>query len=236
MGCSGASSLIAFWCAGLALDVLGTLRAGEGGGFRVSPDHFAERYALFIIIALGESIVAIGSGLADHTRDAAFALSLAVAFVGVAAIWWAYFDFTAAVMTRTLRNQTPEQRGPMARDIFTLCHYPIVLGIIFFAVAAKKTVAHPGEPLTGAGRFALGAGIGFFLLGFALARYRVLKRIAWERVAAACAAIAAVVVLPNAPGLALMAIVVACLVAGLVAETMRIREFRAAVRSGPTQH
>ncbi len=235
-GLLGGKLLIAFWCAGLALDVLGTLRAGEGRGFRVSPDHFAERYALFIIIALGESIVAIGSGLVDHTRDAAFALSLAVAFVGVAAIWWAYFDFTAAVMTRTLRRQTPEQRGPMARDIFTLCHYPIVLGIIFFAVAAKKTVAHPGDPLTGAGRFALGAGLAFFLIGFALARYRVLKRIAWERVAAAGAALAAVVLLPDAPGLALMAIVVSCLVAGLVAETIRIREFRAEVRSGPTQH
>jgi low temperature requirement protein LtrA len=191
---------------------------------------------LFIIIALGESIVAIGSGLADHTRDAAFALSLAVAFVGVAAIWWAYFDFTAAVMARTLRNQSPERRGLIARDVFTLCHYPIVLGIIFFAVAAKKTVAQPGEPLTGAGRFALGAGIAFFLVGFALARYRVLKRIAWERIAAATAALAAVAALSDAPGLGLMAIVVACLVAGLVAETIRIREFRAEVRSGRTQH
>jgi low temperature requirement protein LtrA len=232
----GGRLLIAFWCAGLALDVLGTLRAGEGAGFRVSPDHFAERYALFIIIALGESIVAIGSGLADHTRDAAFALSLAVAFVGVAAIWWAYFDFTAAVMARTLRNQSPERRGLIARDVFTLCHYPIVLGIIFFAVAAKKTVAHPGEPLTGAGRFALGAGLALFLVGFALARYRVLRRVAWERLAAATAGIVAVATLPNAPGLGLMTIVVGCLVAGLVAETVRIREFRAEVRSGPTQH
>jgi low temperature requirement protein LtrA len=232
----GGDALIAFWCAGLALDVFGTLRAGEGAGFRVSPDHFAERYALFIIIALGESIVAIGSGLVGHTRDAAFALSLAVAFAGVAAIWWAYFDFTAAVMARTLRNQSPERRGPMARDIFTFCHYPIVLGIIFFAVAAKKTVAQPGEPLSGAGRFALGAGIALFLVGFALARYRVLKRIAWERVAAATAALAAVAALPDAPGLGLLALVVGCVVTGLVAETARIREFRAEVRSGPTQH
>ncbi|MBA3384155.1 MAG: low temperature requirement protein A [Actinobacteria bacterium] len=224
----GGQLLIAFWCAGLAIDVLGALRAGDNAGFRVSPEHFAERYALFIIIALGESIVAIGTGgLTANTRDAAFALALAVAFVGVAAVWWAYFDFTAAVLARTLRNQSPERRGTLARDIFTLCHYPIVLGIIFFAVAAKKTVAEPGEPLTTAGRFALGAGIGFFLVGFALARYRVIRRIAWERVAAA---------LPDAPGLGLMAIVVGCLVAGLVAETVRIREFRAEVRAGPTQH
>jgi low temperature requirement protein LtrA len=139
-------------------------------------------------------------------------------------------------MARTLRNQSEERRGPMARDVFTLCHYPIVLGIIFFAVAAKKTVAHPGDPLTGAGRFALGAGIALFLIGFALARYRVLRRIAWERVAAATAALVAVAALPDVGGLALLAIVVGCLVAGLVAETIRIREFRAEVRSGPTQH
>jgi len=231
----GGRLLIAFWCAGLAVDVLGTLRAGEGAGFRVSPDHFAERYALFIIIALGESIVAIGSGLADHTRDAAFALSLAVAFVGVAAIWWAYFDFTAAVLARVLRNRPAEQRGPLARDVFTLCHYPIVLGIIFFAVAAKKTVAHPGDP-TGPGRFALAAGIGFFLIGFALGRYRIIRHVSWERGAAATATIVAVAALPDAPSLGLMAIAVGCLVAGLVAETIRMRDFRAEVRSGPTQH
>jgi low temperature requirement protein LtrA len=232
----GGRLLIAFWCAGLAIDVLGTLRAGEGAGFRVSPEHFAERYALFIIIALGESIVAIGSGLADHTRDAAFALSLAVAFVGVAAIWWAYFDFTAAVLARVLRNLPPERRGPLARDVFTLCHYPTVLGIIFFAVAAKKTVAHPGDPLTSAGRFALAAGIGFFLIGFALGRYRIIRHLSWERVGAAAATIVAVAALPDAPGLGLMAIVDGLLVAGLVAETIRMREFRAEVRSGPTQH
>jgi low temperature requirement protein LtrA len=232
----GGRPQIAFWCAGLAIDVLGTLRAGEGAGFRVSPDHFAERYALFIIIALGESIVAIGSGLADHTRDAAFALSLGVAFVGVAAIWWAYFDFTAAVLTRVLRNQPPERRGPLARDVFTLGHYPTVLGIIFFAVAAKKTVAEPGEPLTSAGRFALAAGIGSFLIGFALARYRIIRHVSWERVGAATAAIVAVAALPDAPSLGLMAIVVGCVVIGLVVEAIRMRDFRAEVRSGPTQH
>src|SRR5688500_5078285 len=174
-GLLGGRLLIAFWCAGLALDILGTLRAGEGAGFRVSPDHFAERYGLFTIIALGESLVAIGLGLADHTRAAAFALSLAVPFAGVAAIWWAYFDFTAAVMARTLRNQSDEQRGPMARDVFTLCHYPIVFGIIFFAVAAKKTVTSPVEPLTGAGRLSLRAGIALFLSAIALSRYCVLR-------------------------------------------------------------
>jgi low temperature requirement protein LtrA len=227
---------VALWVAAIAIDVGGALRMGAGAGFRISPAHFAERYGLFIIIALGESIVAVGSGLADHPEDLAFAAALAVAFLGVAAIWWAYFDFTAAVLARALARRPPEVRGPLARDIFTICHYPMVLGIILFAVAAKKTVAAPGEPLSGAGRFALGAGLAVFLLGFAAGRYRVVRHVAYERLATAAACALAVVLLPDVDGLALMAIVVGCLVAGLTWETVHLRTFRAEVRAGPTQN
>ena len=227
---------VALWTAAIVIDVTGALRIGPDTGFRVSPRHFAERYALFIIIALGESIVAVGAGLAGETRNAAFATALAVAFVGVAAIWWAYFDFTAAVLERALARHPAEVRGPLARDVFTLCHFPMVLGIIFFAVAAKKTVAAPGEPLSGAGRFALGAGVALFLLGFALGRYRVIRHVAYERLAAAAAAIVVVVALPDVEGLALMAIVVGVLVVGLAWETVHLRTFRAEVRAGPTQN
>jgi len=227
---------VVLWLAAVAIDVAGTLRQGPDSGFRISPGHFAERYALFIIIALGESIVAVGTGLAGHTKDAAFAGALAVAFVGVAAIWWAYFDFTAAVLARVLASRPPEQRGPLARDVFTLCHYPIVLGIILFAVAAKKTVANPTEPLSGAGRFALAGGIAMFLIGFALGRYRIVRHVAYERVGAAVAGIVAVLVFPDVDALALMAIVVGILVAGLASEAVHLRTFRAEVRSGPTQN
>jgi low temperature requirement protein LtrA len=235
-GFTDESVRVVLWTVAVVIDVAGTLRQGEGAGFRVSPAHFAERYALFIIIALGESIVAVGTGLAGHTKDAAFAGALAVSFVGVAAIWWAYFDFTAAVLARVLASRPEEVRGPLARDVFTLCHYPIVLGIIFFAVAAKKTVAHPTEPLSGAGRFALAGGIAMFLIGFALGRYRIVRHVSYERVTAAIAAIAVVVALPDLDGLVLMAIVVGILVAGLAWEAAHLRTFRAEVRAGPTQN
>jgi low temperature requirement protein LtrA len=227
---------VALWVASIVIDVTGALRMGPDAGFRISPAHFAERYALFVIIALGESIVAVGTGLSGHAEDIAFAGALAVAFVGVAAIWWAYFDFTAAVLARVLANRPPEVRGPLARDVFTLSHYPMVLGIIFFAVAAKKTVAAPGEPLSGAGRFALGAGLAVFLLGFAAGRFRIVRHVAYERLAAAGACVVAVVAFADLDGLALMAIVVGCLVAGLTWETVHLRTFRAEVRAGPTQN
>jgi low temperature requirement protein LtrA len=220
-----------FWLVALAIDVGGTLTVG-GAGFRVSPSHFAERYALFIIIALGESIVAIGVGAAGVERDADFAAAVAIAFLGVAALWWAYFDFVAGAVVRALRRASIAVRGPLARDLFTLFHYPIVLGIVLFAVAAKKTVEHAEDPLGAAGRFALGAGVSSFLLGFALGRYRVLRRIAWERLAAGVAAGLAVVVLADLAAAALMAVVVAILALALAVEAVRLRELRTAVRSG----
>ena len=144
------------------------------------PSHFAERFALIVIIALGESIVAIGIGTSGLERNLTFAISVVVALAGVATLWWTYFDFTAVAAERSSRRTPPEKRGPMARDVFTFFHYPVVLGIILHAVAAKKTLEHPSDPLSDAGRWALGLGFAFFLLGLALARL-ALRRVSWER-------------------------------------------------------
>ena len=196
------------WLLSLAIDVVGTLTVSRAD-WRVSPSHFAERFALIVIIALGESIVAIGVATSHLERDATFALSVVVAFVGVAALWWSYFDFTALAAERSLRRASAGVRASLARDVFTYFHYPIVLGIILYAVAAKTTLEEPLEPLPRAGRWALGLGVALFLLGFALARFRVIRRVAWERVLAAGAAILAGVVLRGVDAIVVLAVVIA---------------------------
>jgi low temperature requirement protein LtrA len=218
------------WLASLAIDVAGTLTVARAG-FRVSPAHFAERYALIVIIALGESIVAIGIGTANLERDLTFAAAVAIAFAGVAALWWAYFDFTATAAERSLRRASAEARGPLARDVFTFFHYPIVFGIILYAVAAKKTLAGPSEPLSEAGRWALGLGVAFFLSGFVLARYRVVRRIAWERITAGSAALVLAVLLDGTDALVTLGIVIAILVVSIGVESARLREIRASLRA-----
>jgi low temperature requirement protein LtrA len=215
------------WTASLAIDVLGTLFAR---GFHVSAAHFAERYALIVIIALGESIVAIGVGALALERDALFALAVAVSFSGAAAAWWAYFDISQVAAARVLRTASEETRGRLARDMYTFFHYPHVLGIIFLAVAAKKTLDAPGEPLSDGGRAALALGISLFLLGFALSRYRIIRRIAWERIGAALAVVVAVLLLEDADALALLALTVLALVGALAAEAFRLRGVRARLR------
>jgi len=219
------------WLTSLAIDVVGALTVARAG-FRVSSSHFAERYALIVIIALGESIVAIGIGTASLERDWTFAAAVAIAFAGVAVLWWTYFDFTVTAVARSLRRASPEARGPLARDVFTFFHYPIVFGIILYAVAAKKTLSEPSEPLSEAGRWALGLGFAFFLLGFVLARYRAIRRVAWERLAAATAALLAAATLGGVDALATLGVVIAIVAVAVGIEAARLREIRASVRTG----
>jgi low temperature requirement protein LtrA len=219
------------WILSLAIDVVGTLFAGASGGFRVSPSHFAERYALIVIIALGESIVAIGLAAEVLTEDSVYALAVAVAFAGAAAAWWAYFDFVQVAAQHVLVRTDAAVRGTLARDAYTFFHYPIVLGIVFLAVAAKKTLSEPTEPLSDGGRAALALGFACFMLGFVLIRLRVIRRVAWERVAAAIVVGALVVLLDDADAIVLLTLSVVVLVVALAAETFRIREVRARMRS-----
>ena len=187
---------------------------------------------MIVIIALGESIVAIGIGTSGLERDATFALSVVVAFVGVVALWWAYFDFTAAGVERSLRRADPRVRGPLARDLFTFFHYPVVLGIILYAVAAKKTLEHPTDPLSRAGRWALGLGVAVFLLGLVALRLRGVRSIAWERLAAGGIALVVALALDETDAIVTLGAVIGVVVLSAAIETVRLREVRGAIRAG----
>jgi low temperature requirement protein LtrA len=220
------------WIVSLAIDVAGTLFAARAsdGEFRVAPAHFAERYALIVIIALGESIVAIGLAAEGLPENRVYAFAVGVAFAGAAAAWWAYFDFVQIAAEHALTRADHTLRGPLARDAYTFFHYPIVLGIIFLAVAAKKTLSAPSDPLSDGGRAALGLGFGLFLLGFVLIRYRVIRHLAWERIGAALSIVVFVLLLDDTDAVVLMTLSVVVLAAALAIEAFRLRDARARVR------
>jgi low temperature requirement protein LtrA len=215
------------WVASLVIDVVGTLFAARSAsGWQIAASHFAERFGLVIIIALGESIVAIGLAADSLAENTEFAVAVAVSFAGAAVAWWAYFDFVQLAAERALHRAHEDVRGPLARDVYTYFHYPIVLGIIFLAVASKKTLAAPSEPLSDGGRAALGLGMGLFVLGFVLIRLRVIRRLAWERTAGAVLVILVVLVFEDADALLLLTLSVAALAASLAVEGVRLREAR----------
>jgi low temperature requirement protein LtrA len=215
----------ALWMAAAAVDIAGALNV-RNEGFRVSASHFAERYGLFMIIALGESIVAIGVGAGETPRDAVFAVTVVVAFTIVALLWWAYFDFLALAAERTLTRVPIARRGPVARDIFSFFHFPYVLGIVFLAVAAKKALQHPAEPLSAAGRWALAIGVAVYMLGTVAARLRAIRRLAWERALGAVASIVLVAALPRLDAVWLLTVTALILAAVVGVESARLRELR----------
>jgi low temperature requirement protein LtrA len=220
----------ALWAGALAVDYLGPLRGAEG--WRFHPSHFAERHGLIIIIALGESIVAIGLGAADTPLDggviAAAVLGLAVS----AALWWAYFDVVALVAERKLREATGVARNRMARDSYSYLHLPMVGGIVLIALGAKKTLAHVGDPLELVPAAALFGGTALYFLGHVAFRLRNVGTVSYRRLVVAGLCVALIPAATEVPALAAVGVLTA-LTVGLVAyEAIRYRAARHHVRHG----
>jgi len=176
--------VVVLWLAGGSLDLVAAANAGRGT-WAVDAHHFAERNGLFIIVALGESIVGIGLSAAGVERDAVHVAAIVVGFAIASGLWWAYFHRAAPTMEDALATATGQERGRIARDAYSLLHFPLVVGIVFFAVAAEEIITHPVEPLGGFGRLALSLGVSLALLGIAAAVYRVSGRVPTIRLATA---------------------------------------------------
>ena len=171
------SARAALWVAALAIDFGGPFVFGVRG-FRVSAGHFAERFSLIVIIALGESIVAIGAGI-EGDLDAGILVASALGLVVACALWWAYFDVVALVSESRFRQAAEDDRLRMARDSYSYLHLPIVAGIVLVALGVKKTLAHVDEPLATVPCVALFGGVALYYaghLGFRLRNTRTLNR------------------------------------------------------------
>jgi low temperature requirement protein LtrA len=179
----------AIWIAALAIGFLGPLFGGVAG-WRLAPAHFVERHGLIVIIAIGESLVAIGIG-ARSTDLGIGVIVAALLGLGVATSFWlAYFDFFPARAQQLLAERRGADRIALARDAYSYLHLPMVAGIVLFAFAMKVTLAHVGRELGTIPAFALCAGPAVYLLAFVVLRLRVSRRLGRGRIVAAVACIA----------------------------------------------
>jgi low temperature requirement protein LtrA len=172
------------WTIAAVVDVVSALRAGSAGEWSIHPVHFAERHALFVIISLGEVLIAAGAAATDIGLDRATTIALVVAVSVACVLWWTYFAFIPNVSEHTLREAKGAQRGALARDLFTFGHFPIAFGIILYAVVVKHLVPHPTGHLAAADRWLLACAGGSFIVGLLGIQFRVVRRLAPERVAA----------------------------------------------------
>jgi low temperature requirement protein LtrA len=222
----------ALWVVALAVDYGGPLVFGVSG-FHISASHFIERFALIIIIALGESIVAIGVGAAGLGLDIGLMTAAALGIVIACALWWAYFDWMAIHAERVFRDTEGDERTRMARDAFSYIHLAMVAGIILVALGIKKTVQHVGEPLETVPTFALLGGIALYFLGQVAFRLRLHSGLGRGRLTAAAVSLALIpVALEVEDALGALAIAAGVCAALIAYEVIRYAEGRATLRAG----
>jgi low temperature requirement protein LtrA len=228
----------ALWLAALAVDYGAPLVTfWVPGRARVAPEawqvetaHFAERFQLFIIIALGESVVITGATTSELELDAARMTAFGLAFLGTAALWWLYFNYVARIAQRRL--ELAENRTTLARDAYTYLHVLMVAGVIVSAVGDELVIAHPTEELPGREIAAVVAGPALYLLAHAIFRLRMAGSLSWKRLAGALGCVAAGFVGTFAPALVVAALVVAVLAAVIGAE--HVSGARRAARGEPS--
>ena len=218
----------ALWAIALTIDYLGG--AFSSGGWRVSPRHFAERHGLVIIIALGESIVAIGVGARGEPIDAGVVAAALLGIAIVAALWWAYFDVVAIVAERKLYDLTGVAQASLARDAYSYLHLPMVAGIVVLALALKSTLAHFGDDLDSVTATALCVGPAIYLLAHDAMRFRTSRTYNGRRMLSVAALLALIPLALSAPALAALAAVTAVCWALVAWEALRYTETRARIR------
>jgi low temperature requirement protein LtrA len=220
----------ALWAAAIGIDLSVSLVGGVGG-FRVHAAHFAERFALIIIIALGESIVAIGVGASGLALGTGVVLAAVLGVALAAALWWAYFDLVMLVAERRLSAARGAERARLARDAYPYLHLPLVAGIIFVALGIKQTMAHVGDPLGTIPAVALCGGVALYLLGHNAFRLREVGSVSVPRLVVTVLCCALIPVAVSIPSLIILAILAGLMCALATFETMRSREFRRELRA-----
>ena len=221
---------IGLWVLALALEYGGVLYGGMEG-WRVSPAHFAERYGLIIIIALGESIVAIGVAASAIGLDAEVTAAVVLATGIAAALWWAYFDVVAIMAERKLTELTGSARNAMARDSYSYLHLPMVAGIVLFAVGVKKAIGDIDEPLATVPAIGLFGGAALYLAAHIAFRYRNLRTVAKRRVAAVLVLLALIPVGLEVDPLVSLGLVFAVCAGMVTYDAIRFRDARSRIRT-----
>ena len=163
-----------YWLLGLAilLDIVAASVGGQLEGWNLHPEHFVERHGLFVIIALGETLIVAASGVIGATWTSEL-LAITVLVVAITCgLWWSYFTRAKPELDRALESCPETRRPAMARDAFSLAHFPMICGVIAYAVAVEQAVGHPLEPLAFEARVSLAAGVVLFIGAMAFAMWR----------------------------------------------------------------
>ena len=236
---SGEAQLL-LWGAAIVADYGGTLAIGSRGWRLNSASHFAERHGLIVIVALGESIVAIGVGVTALPISWPIIVAATLGLSVSASLWWVYFDTSALLGEHALARARGEHRVAMARTAFTYLHLPMMGGIVLLALELTKVLDYVGstehhtlsDPLKGAPLWAMYGGVALYLLAMVAFSYRCYRNLKMFRLVAAAVLLALVPLAASLPALATLGVLAAVLIALNVVEMIVFAEDRRALRHG----
>jgi low temperature requirement protein LtrA len=189
--------------------------------WQIEGAHFGERFQLFVIIALGESVVLAGATASETGLSVDVVAALLLAFLSSTALWWLYFGQVAGTVLERIRAATADERGQMGRDIYTYLHLPIIAGIVLVAVGDDLVIAHPRDDLHDAGALVALGGPALFLGGLMACAARLGQAQTLPRMVAVVALLAAVPLAARADGLVVAALLTALLAVLVAAEQSR---------------
>ncbi|MFE3754274.1 low temperature requirement protein A [Nocardia tengchongensis] len=235
---TGAAQL-GLWLAALVWDMGWTFFAGNEWRL-YSPSHFAERYGLIVIIALGESIVSIGVGVAGLPISWSITVGSMLGLGVAGLLWWAYFDVAALVVERAMHHAGGERRIQIARNCYTFWHFPMIAGIVSMALGLKKVLNYVGgaqghslsDQLHGIPLFALYGGVVAYLVALVGFRHYATGKVLVPRLVTAVVLLALLPLASALPALAALGILCAVLLALIVFEVVRYAQPRDLIRHG----
>jgi low temperature requirement protein LtrA len=219
------------WALAVVLDAGGPYLFGADG-WKLVPGHFAERHGAIVIIALGESIVALGVG-AKVSLDAGIVAAALLGVAVAATLWWLYFDVVAIAAERRLtRAEDGREQNELARDSYSYLHFPMVAGIALIAVGLKETLEHVGRPLALVPAAALLGGAAVYLLAHVAFRLRNMRSLNRRRLLCGVLLLALVpaAAAVEPPSLLTLAVLAAILIALISYEALRFADARDRIR------
>ena len=219
----------ALWTVAIVIDFAAPLLAGTSG-WRIDASHFAERHGLIIIIALGESLIALGVSASGEVLTAGVVTAAALGVVVVCAMWWLYFDVVAVAAEHMLASLSGRTQVAMARDSYSYIHLFMIFGIVLVALGLKKTLLDIEAPLKSVVAVALFGGMALYLLAHIAFRLRNMGTLNVQRLVTAVVMVALIPVGMRVPSLTSLVILTAVLVALVAFEAVRFREARHRVR------
>jgi low temperature requirement protein LtrA len=227
------------WALALIVDYVGTALGGAAGWRLPAPGHFSERHGLIVIVALGESIVAIGVGVAELPISWPIVLASGLGLILVSAMWWAYFDVSALLGEHALASESSETRPRLGRNAFSFAHLPLVVGVVLVALGLKKVLEYVGDtehhsladPLKGVALAALFGGVTLYLLAHVLFKWLTVHTQSTIRLATAGGLLLGWLLLGTVPAIGQLAIVAALMLACLVVESVVHAEDRRRIRA-----